>query len=182
MLIQLLTQHPQAISRILSNTPLWVWGLLAALVGLGLSQARDRRASLARVSLMPLSMAAFGLWGTVSAFGSSPLLAQALGVWTLAAGLACALLAPTRASASYDAATRTYTLPGSLVPLALILAIFAIKYVVGVELAMAPRLVQDPQYALTVAALYGAATGMFVGRAARLWRLAFRAPASPVLA
>ena len=63
----------------------------------------------------------------------------------------------------------------------LIAGIFLVKYVVGVELAMAPRLMQDTQYALTVAGLYGAFTGIFVGRAARLWRLALRGPA-PVLA
>jgi hypothetical protein len=85
--------------------------------------------------------------------------------------------------ARYDAATRTYAIAGSVVPLLLIAGIFSVKYVVGVELAMAPRLMRDPQYALTVAGLYGAFTGIFIGRAARLWRLALRpadhAPSPP---
>ncbi|MDB5751505.1 MAG: hypothetical protein JWP65_1926 [Ramlibacter sp.] len=43
---------------------------------------------------------------------------------------------------------------------------------------MAPKLVHDTQYALTVAALYGCLAGIFVGRAVRLWRLALGTPAT----
>jgi hypothetical protein len=56
----------------------------------------------------------------------------------------------------------------------LIVGVFLVKYVVGVEFAVAPRLMRDTQYALGVAAIYGAFTGIFLGRAARLWRLALR--------
>lgn len=182
MLIQLVVQHPESIGPILRGTPAWVWGLLATLLALGASQLRDRTASLVRVSVMPVAMTAFSAWGTLSAFGASPLLAQVVLVWLLAAGGLHALVAAGTAKARYDAATRTYALPGSAVPLLLIVAVFCIKYVVGVELAMAPRLVQDAPYALTVAALYGASTGIFIGRAARLWRLALRARALPAIA
>jgi hypothetical protein len=182
MLIQLVTQHPEAIPRILRSTPSWVWGLLAALLALGFSQARDRTQGLVRMSLTPIGMTAFSTWGVVSAFGASPQFPQVLAVWIAAGVLACALLLRTQAQAEYDAATRTYRLPGSLVPLALIVGIFSVKYVVGVELAMAPRLANDMQYALTTAGLYGAFTGLFVGRAARLWRLALQTPATPAFA
>ena len=178
MLIQLVSQHPEAMVSIVRQTPTWVWGMLAALLALGASQLRDRNASLLRVSLMPVGMTVFSLWGTVTAFGASPLFAQAFAVWAAAAAIVFALVVRTRAHASYDAATRLYALPGSVIPLALIAGIFLVKYFVGVELAMAPQLMRDTQYALTVAGLYGAFTGMFVGRAARLWRLAYRAPAS----
>ena len=39
MLFQLVTHQPQAVGRILQGTPVWVWGLLGALMALGLSQA-----------------------------------------------------------------------------------------------------------------------------------------------
>ena len=178
MLIQLLSQHPEALGPIARNTPTWVWGLLAALIALGASQLRDRTASLLRVSLLPISMTVFSIWGTFSALGHSPLFAQAAGIWLAAAIVLFAALAPGRTTARYDAQTRTYALPGSVVPLLLVVGIFLVKYVVGVELAMAPRLMQDAQYALTVSALYGAFTGIFVGRSARLWRLALRTPAA----
>jgi hypothetical protein len=177
MLIQLVTHHPEALGQIVRQTPTYVWGLLAGLGALGASQLRDRTASLVRVSLMPLAMTIFSAWGTVTAFGHSAILGQVLSVWLATAIALFALVLRTQGKARYDAATRSYFLPGSVLPLALILGIFLVKYFVGVELAMAPQLMRDSQYALTVAALYGSFTGIFVGRAARLWRLALRTPA-----
>ena len=174
MLLQLLANHPQAIVPVLRQTPLWVWSLLAAFVALGISQLRDRTASLVRVSLMPVAMTVFSVSGTFSALGSSPHLATAIAAWLIAAVLAFALIARGQANAGYDPARRLFHLPGSAAPLLLIVGIFLVKYVVGVDLAMAPQLVQDAPYVLSVAALYGAFTGAFVGRAARLWRLPLR--------
>lgn len=174
MLIQLITQHPSAIVTVLKNTPSWVWGLLAALLALGISQVRTREVSLTRMSVMPLAMCAFSLWGTASAFGSSPLLGWVLLAWAVCAALMASLIGPRQAPAGtrYDAALRCFHVPGSLTPLALILGIFMTKYVVGVELAMQPGLAQDGQFTLVVGALYGLFSGTFAGRAARLWRLA----------
>jgi hypothetical protein len=182
MLIQLVTQHPEALGTIARNTPRWVWGLLAFLLALGISQLRDRAVGVARASITPVAMTALSVWGMLAAFGSSPLLASALGVWIVCAGLVFAAVGSTRTKASYDPATRTYALPGSVVPLALVLGIFLVKYFVGVELAMAPALARDTQYALTVSAIYGALTGMFVGRASLLWRLSLRAQPAAVAA
>jgi hypothetical protein len=187
MLIQLVTQHPEAIGSIaigsiLRNTPAWVWGLLTGLVALGSTQLRDRSASLLRVSIMPVAMTVFSLWGTVSAFGGSSLLAGVLAVWAVATVISLAPIALLRVDARYDAATRTYALQGSVVPLLLIVSIFLVKYAVGVELTMAPPLAQDAQYGLTVAAIYGVFSGIFIGRAARLWRLALRASVPAALA
>ncbi|RYF15469.1 MAG: hypothetical protein EOO30_14480 [Comamonadaceae bacterium] len=182
MLLQLVANHPEAIFTILRKTPVWVWGLLAGFLALGISQLRDRTASVARVSILPVAMTIFSLSGAFSALGGSPHLASAIAAWLIAAAVAFAVLAPGRADAQFDPVRRSFRLPGSVVPLLLIVGIFLVKYVVGVELAMAPRLVQDTQYALVVAALYGAFTGVFVGRASRLWRLALRPAAAGIAA
>lgn len=174
MLLQLITQHPQAVGTILKNTPTWVWGMLAALTWLGLSQLRDRSASMARVTIMPVAMTAFSVWGTFSAFGSSPQFGAVLASWFSAAAVIGALVASTRAPATYDAAEGRFLLQGSWVPLALILGIFLTKYVVGVELAMQPQLARDGQFTLVTGTLYGVFNGLFAGRAIRLWRLAMK--------
>jgi hypothetical protein len=176
MLLQLLVNQPQAIGRILSSTPTWVWGLLAALVALGMSQARDRQMSLLRVALMPVAMGVFALWGIVSSFGAAGQLATVLGAWLVAAVTVGALVGMSRTPAGtrYDAAARRFAQPGSWVPLALILGIFLTKYAVGVELALAPRQAHDIGFAVAIAALYGVFNGLFTGRALRLLRLAFR--------
>lgn len=176
-------QPPQGtpmIAQILINTPLWVWGLLAALLVLGLSQTRSRSAGLTRVTLLPLGLGAFSLYGTISAFGASP---AVLGSW-FAAGTLLVLAVtqlPLPAGARYDSATRQFQLPGSWVPMVLIMGIFLTKYAVGVSLAMHPELKIHANFSLAIGTLYGVFSGIFAGRAIRLVRLALRPAAGPVL-
>jgi hypothetical protein len=180
MLIQMLVHQPQMLGPVLKSTPLWVWGLLAALTALGLSQARTRSASLARIALTPVAMIALSLWGSVSAFGSSPLLGSvALALaWLTAAAAALVAVAPFAALAGtrYDPATRSFTLPGSWIPMLLILGVFLTKYVVGVELAMQPGLAHDGSYALAVSTIYGAFSGLFAGPHLERQRLNHKEP------
>ncbi len=173
MLLQLLTQQPQALGSILKNTPIWVWGLLAGLLSIGVMQLKDRQVSLKRTLLMPVAWVIFGLYGVVSAFGNSGSLP-----WLIAAWLAALLLVatafmrwPKPPGTLYQAATQSFAVRGSVVPLLLILGIFMTKYIVGIELALAPRQAQDATFALPVAMLYGAFSGIFVARAASLYQL-----------
>lgn len=166
-------QGKPMLMQIAINTPVWVWGLLAALVVLGLAQARDRRAGLTRTVVLPLGMAVFSLSGLVTAFGASP---SVLGAWlsAVAVALTVVLMRPLPAGVRYDASQRVFALPGSWVPLVLILGIFSIKYATGVTLAMHPGLRADASLALAVAALSGLFSGIFAGRTVRLLRLAAR--------
>lgn len=161
------------VAQLLANTPLWVWGLLVALLALGYSQARDRSASLVRITVMPVAMTAFSLWGTVSAFGAS---AAVLGIWAVAAAvlLVAVALFFGPAQGTYDADKRLFQLPGSWVPMLLITGIFLTKYAAGVSLAMNPELKFNLTFALALATVYGAFSGIFAGRAARLLRLALQ--------
>ncbi len=189
MLFQLIAQKPQMLGPIVSNTPVWVWGLLAGLLALGLSQVRDRSVGLRRVTVMPLAMIGLSLWGTVSVLSRSPQFVIGLLAWIAAAVATLAVVAsmPAPAGTRFDPAGRRFALPGSWVPLGLIVGIFLTKYAVGVDLAMQPSLAHDSHYALIVAAFYGAFSGTFAGRAARLWRLAqrpsaIRSSTTPVIA
>ena len=107
-------------SQIVSNTPPWVWALLLALVWLGSSQRVARVTSRGRVVRMSLAMAALSFFGTVSAFGASP---QLLACWVAAAGTMgyVVLRIPVANGTRYLAETRTFELPGSWMPLALML-------------------------------------------------------------
>lgn len=174
MLISMLIDHPQVIGPVLRSTPGWVWGLLAGLIVLGASQLRDYSPSLARVSVMPAAMTAFAIWGMTGAFGRSPAFGYAMLAWMLVAAIVFAAVAMTSPpeGTTYDPAARTFFLKGSWVPLALIVAVFLTRYVVNVDIAMQPSLVRDGAYTVIVGGIYGISTGLFVGRAARLWRLA----------
>ena len=158
------------IAQILINTPLWVWGLLAALLALGFSQARSRTAGVARITLLPLGLGAFSLYGTVSAFGATP---TVIGSWLAATTLLLLVVTqmPVPTGTRYDSARRQFQLPGSWVPMALIMGIFLTKYVVGVSLVMQPELKANANFSLAIGTLYGVYSGIFAGRTVRLIRL-----------
>jgi hypothetical protein len=123
---------------------------------------------------MPIAMTSFAIWGLTGAFGQSPMFGYAMLAWLLVAAVFFAAIGMTAApkGTTYDPAERTYFLPGSWVPLALIVVIFLTRYVVNVDIAMQPSLKTDGMYTVFVAGLYGVSAGIFIGRAARLWRLA----------
>ena len=161
------------LSEIIIHTPLWVWGLLLALLALGLNQMFTRTVALRRTTVLPLAMVALSLNGTVSAFGAAP---EVLLAWLVAGVVAGGLVLqrPLPAGTHFDAASRRFTVPGSAVPLVLIVCIFLVKYSVGATLAIQPALAHSADFRLAFGALYGAFSGVFAARGARLWRLALQ--------
>jgi hypothetical protein len=174
MLIALLIEHPSAALDIVRRTPPWVWLLLAGLVALGLSQWRERRASLTRITVLPVAMVAFSLLGLMGDFGQRATVAIALGAWLTGFALMGWLLRRMQAPAGahFDASSARFQLPGSPWPLLLILTIFLLKYAVGIELAIQPQAASQAGFVLGIALVYGALSGVFTSRTAALWRLA----------
>ena len=159
------------LSNILQQTPIWVWGILAVLIGLGLAQSVDRTVGLRRVVGLPLAMTIMSLHGTFSA------IPHANWSWTLwlGASMVTILWFATEdlpAGVRYDAGRRVFHLPGSWMPMALMMAVFFTRYAVAVVLAFAPSLAQDPTTAAMVSSVYGALSGVFVGRMVRILRAA----------
>ena len=156
---------------IVQHTPAWVWGLLAALIGLGLWQTRDREMSLMRVTILPLVLLALSASGVLSAFGHLPV---AMGGWAAGVGAALALgrqLVAVR-GARWSSQAGLLHVPGSWLPLALIVALFCVKYVAGVSLAMHPQLATDATFAGLCSLAYGSFSGLFLARALSLRSLA----------
>jgi hypothetical protein len=143
-------------------------------VALGLSQWRERRASLARITVLPVALVAFSLLGLMGDFGQRATIAIALGAWLTGFALMGWLLRRMQAPAGarFDASSARFQLPGGPWPLLLILAIFMVKYAVGIELAMQPQAASQTGFVLVVAGVYGTLSGIFTTRAAALWRLA----------
>jgi len=159
--------------QILAHTPRWVFVLFAVLVWFGAKQLFAGTVSLAKITVMPVAMTGLAIYGVAGTFGSSPM---ALVGWAAAAAVFIAVLLqrPLPATTRFDAPTRSFHVAGSAVPLALMMGIFFTKYVVGVAIAMHPELRQQSLFAVGVPVLYGAFSGIFTGRALRLWKLAIR--------
>ncbi|RQO41425.1 hypothetical protein DBV14_28305 [Variovorax sp. KBW07] len=157
--------------QVILHTPKWVFAVFVLLVWLGAKQLLANNVSLSRVTLMPVAMGGLSLFGVISAFGDS---FGALLGWAVAAAvlLALVLQRPLPATTRYDAAARSFQVAGSAVPLMLMMGIFLTKYVVGAALAMHPELRHQATFTVLVPVVYGAFTGVFAGRALRLWKLA----------
>lgn len=164
--------------QVVAHTPLWVWGLLVLLIALGLAQSVARTISLRRVIWLPLAMTALSLHGTLSVFHA------AQWSWVLWLGAAVATVAwfassDLPAGVGFEPSTRTFNLPGSWEPLVLVMGIFLTRYAVAVVLALHPALTQDVASAAIVSSLYGAMSGVFIGRMLRLLRATHAKPAEP---
>ena len=171
--------------QILAHTPAWVFALFALLLWMGITQLFPRRASLARITVMPVVMTALAVYGVVSAFADTPWALAAWAATALLVGAATLLLAPASTAQNqpqYNPQARSFSLPGSGVPLALMMGIFTTKYAVGVALSLHPALAHDTLVALGISSLYGVFSGSFIARALRLWRLTLAAHAAPTAA
>ena len=63
-------------------------------------------------------------------------------------------------------------LPGSWVPLLLIVPLFSIKFGVGASLAMSPALAREAGFAAAAGLLYGVFSGVFLARGLAVWQVA----------
>jgi hypothetical protein len=130
------------LQQIVSHTPNWVFVLFFGLIGLGLVQSTARRITLRRAVLIPTAMVALSLYGTVSAFGGST---TSLLAW-LVSGLcsvALVLQSPVPDGTRYEPDARRFHVPGSWLPMALLMGLFLTKYFVGASTAMQPELTHN---------------------------------------
>jgi hypothetical protein len=157
--------HPTAMDLI-TRTPIWVWFVLAALVALGLKQARDAVVNRTRVIAIPAVLSTMSLAGAATTFHAQP---AAVLVWALglAAGIATfsLLKLPMRAEALPD---KRIAVSGSWLPMSMMLSVFMLRYVVAVSLAIHPAFAQQTGFMVGVCSLYGLMAGLFAGRAIRV--------------
>jgi hypothetical protein len=158
------------LSQIVSHTPTWVFVLLAVLIALGVSQTRTRTVPRARALILPAAMILLSLAGIQSSFGLGLLPVACWG-----AALAAVTVIGVRwfrdDRVSYDAATARFQLPGSWMPLVVILAIFFAKYAFAVLRGFNAEVLTNAGFVAAVAAIFGLLSGYFAARAANLLRL-----------
>ncbi len=154
----------------LQHIPLWVLGLFIGLVALGWLQTRTRQVRKLQLLGAKVALTAVTLFSVVQLWWPTPWLAIALISWALTSLFVSWALSQSAAptGASYNPVTQRFTLPGSWMPLALFMAIFACKFVVGMLSAVAPEHIRRLPAAIGISALYGLLSGIVI---ARVWRL-----------
>jgi len=162
------------IVRVLGHTPAWVYGLFVALLLLGLQQARDRRVGARRAFALPAAMVVLSLAGVGSSFGLAPvpLAMWALGLVAVTA-LGCRLLRDDRIA--FAPSSRTFFIPGSWIPLLVIMALFFARYAFAVTRALDPGLAESGMLAAALGLAHGCCSGYFASRAVQLASSARRA-------
>lgn len=116
----------------LTHTPRWVFVVFVGLLFLGYQQSRNRTVTRPALVLLPATMLGFSLYGVASSFGfgALPFLAWAFGV-AIAYLLGRRLLK----SPAYPDPLGSFQVSGSWWPLAVMMGIFFVKYIMSYALA-----------------------------------------------
>jgi hypothetical protein len=157
---------------ILEHTPVWVWLVLAAVAWLGFAQSRDRYVSRVCTGFLPWVFVLLSLCAVAFGPGELPL---TLLIWGL--GFAAAWIGGRRfvavRGAAWSSERERVRVPGSWVPLLLMVALFSARYVFGVVAVLAPAIRADSRFLALTSLSYGMFAGLFWARGRSL-----RAPAS----
>lgn len=155
--------------EIIKRTPIWVFVLFFTLLILGYLQTKDREVKLRTVFILPISMIVLSVFGVSSAFGAIPV---ALVAWLLGSvvSLSVALKLAFPKGVSYSNTEKKLSIPGSWIPLFLMMAIFFTKYFVGVVVAQQLPIISEIEFIVLVSILYGCFSGMFLSRSIVMWQ------------
>lgn len=150
-----------------AHLPVWPFAILAVLLALGYRQSRDRVVQPRTVVKLALGMLALSLYGVTAAFGAHlvPVLAWAAG-FAASVLLGNALFAP-RGLAREGAAVR---MPGSWLPLGLMLGIFAAKFALGFATGVGAPVLEQVWFIAAMSVAFGLFSGAFAARAAAVQR------------
>lgn len=158
-----------------TSIPVWPFAILAVLVALGHRQSRDRVVRPGTLAAVAVVMFALSLFGVTATFG-----ARLLPVLAWAAGFAASLLLGTRVLAPRGlvAAGDAVRVPGSWVPMGLMLGIFSAKFALGFAAGMHAAALHEGWFIALMSALFGLLSGAFAARAAAVYRFSRAVPAA----
>jgi hypothetical protein len=156
------------LSEIFSRTPVWVGGILMVILYFGIQQSKQRTVPKRRLVILPMVMMGLSLSGIWSAFGGNLF---GLAGWFAALALVFIVNQPLKPNeqVTFSPATKKFSVPGSWLPLCLMMAIFIAKYVVAILLGYNSTLKQSMAFIFSVSFVYGFLSSIFFARAWRVW-------------
>lgn len=164
------------LKQILLHTPTWVWGVLALLIVLGTMQMRTRSVTRVRLLLIPTAMTIYSLVNLELAYHGQvmPLVA-----WVAGVGVALLVNQWIKAPGNvrHDPLTGVFHVPGSVVPMILMLSIFALKFVIAINKVLSPELAGSLGFIAGTSLFSGMLSGTFTARALQTWQARSRSAA-----
>ncbi|MDR5857273.1 hypothetical protein P9239_00440 [Caballeronia sp. LZ062] len=157
-----------SLQAILAGTPAWVWVLLAVLVSRGLKAMKGGTAPLSKLAVVP---AIFAAWGLLHIFTGPEAGWEPAATWLVGGlfGVGIGAMLAKKSAMTVDRVRRTVSVPGSVVPMLLILATFASKFFIGFELATTASVGVDFVLVALSALISGVIAGIFAGRFLIYW-------------
>ena len=169
----------------LAHIPVWVFAIFFGLLALGWRHSRPRSVAPRALVGLAVGMAGLSLYGVLAAFGGAwpVMLTWAIGM-AVSVGLGRGVLGPR--GMVREAKGRVH-LPGSWLPLAMLMGIFVAKFALGFAAAMGAGVISQPGFVLSASAVFGLLSGGFAARAWTVQRFAALAaqgvvPADPAAA
>ncbi|WP_191059056.1 DUF6622 family protein [Geminicoccus harenae] len=148
---------------IVTQTPAWVYLLLAYLVWIGIKARRPGQVSLTRLAIVPALLTAWGLHDLVRLYGiEAATVLPWLGALGLGALLGLWLLRGRAITADRTRGLIHRLADGTVLPL--VLVAFALKYTFGVVGAVSPATLEQPFWRPVDLGAYGLFAGIFVGK------------------
>lgn len=154
------------LQQLTSQTPIWVWLLLAFLVTRGIAAMKPGETSLQKLAIVPALFTAWGAWSINHRFGTS---LSAWGEWLvgIAAGAALGWLLLDRLKLTMDRSTGKLWRNADFSLLPLLLVTFLVKYGFEVAFAVSPSLIANAGFSAAYLLLAGGFTGLFIGKYCR---------------
>ena len=154
----------ESIISIVSHTPTWVFVVFAVLIAIGVRQMQPRIVSRRRLIVLPL-VAAYSLYGVSTASHGSPL---ALTMWMVAVLVAFLLTYMSPPNGAVSETASTVRVPGSWVPMVVIVGLFTARYAYNVMLAIHPEVSHSASFMALFSALFGFLGGLLLSRSVLL--------------
>lgn len=155
----------------LAHIPTWVFGLFALLLALGIFLSLPRAVNPTALTLAAVGVVSYSLYGVITSFGAS-----ALNILPWAAGLIGSVTLGKRIfgprKMTRIAGSSKVFVPGSWLPLVLIMGIFLTKFLVGFVYGARLAVGTQAWFAPVVSAVLGSFSGGFTARALNIRRYA----------
>jgi hypothetical protein len=155
------------ILTIFLGAPLWVWPLLAFLIGYGIRASRKRSTSVLAVYLIPL-LGFITLRAIISISGGATIWGAYVAFYAIGAAIGYQI----QKKWLLEKNGKQVTLAGEWVTIVVVMTLFWMNFVFGVMQVISPDLLGQMWFIIGYSAIVGLASGSLLGRAI----LVFRSP------